>query len=542
MADKLREYLIALGFNVDPRSYKKFKDAIATSSKDVATLGSVTASAATAIALSVEKVAREYEGLFYLSQRTRTSVNDLKSYSFAAKQIGIDFGQSQAAIESFTTAMRLNPGIKGFVGIGGGTGRDAVEQLTNFVEHQKRLYGEAGYYVAAMNAELAGIPEATFLQIWNNLPKLRAAQAEMNRMRREAGLAGRELTDQGVAFANAWDHLEASLGIGRERLTLDLIRPVGLGVKALDDLIQTFSRVDVATAGWVGTVTALGAAIGGTSAALALLLRMLGVRGFLGASLGASSRILLPLASAAWLVGLGQEASETPEGKNFHASGNLVQDIYGWLRAVKPTLQKRLGITPEGGAGDGRAGIIDYFEKQGWSHAAAVGIAANLFQESGFNPNATGDNGQAYGLAQWHKDRQEAFRQWSGKDIRSATRDEQLAFVQYELTQGADAQARRAGEKLRGTTDPYDAGVIFSGLYERPADVYGEAHRRGNLAASWFDTPLAPGAGGNTTVTINQTTNIPVTSSDPAAAGNSVAAAQNRVNGDMVRNFQGMTR
>ncbi|MEB2544080.1 phage tail tip lysozyme [Burkholderia cenocepacia] len=44
----------------------------------------------------------------------------------------------------------------------------------------------------------------------------------------------------------------------------------------------------------------------------------------------------------------------------------------------------------------------------GWSQAAASGIAANLWRESGFDPNAVGDNGNAFGVAQWHGDRQEA--------------------------------------------------------------------------------------------------------------------------------------
>lgn len=542
MADKMREYLIALGFKVDPASYKKFKQAIAASSKDVAELGTVAASTATAIALSVEHIAAQYEDLFYLSQRTKASVNDLKSFSFGMRQIGIDAGQSRAAIESFTTAMRLNPGVKGFVGLMGGVGSDPTQQLTNFVERQKKLYGEAGYYVAAMNAELAGIPEQTFLHIWNNLPKLRAAQQEMNRMRREAGLSGRDLTDQSVQFENAWQHLLGELDLGKDRIALDLIRPTRMGVTVVDDLVRAFNRMDVASAGWIGTLTGIAAAAGGTTAAIAVLLRLIGVRGVLAAALPAVSRLLLPAAVATWLIGVGQEAGETPEGKNFHASGDLVQDIYGWLRTVKPTLQRRMGIMPEGGDASSREAVIDYFQKQGWSRAAATGIAANLQSESGLKPGAVGDNGTAFGIAQWHQDRLEAFRKWSGKDIRSSTLAEQLAFIQYELTQGNDRQARRAGEKLRSVTDPYDAGVIFSGLYERPADVYGEAHKRGNLASRWYDAPLAPASGGDTSVTVNQTNHNNIVAKDERSAGDALQRANDRSNGDLVRNFQGAAR
>jgi hypothetical protein len=558
MSDTLKEYLIALGFKVDDASYKKWKGAIATGTKEVAGLGAVTVSTATAIALSVEQVAREFEGLAYLSQRTKASVNDLKSYSFGMKQIGIETGTSQAALESFVAAQRLNPGVKGFVGLGGGTGKDPVEQLTNFVEQQKKLYGESGYYVAAMNAELAGIPETVFLQIWNNLPKMRAAQAEANRLRKDAGLAGKEFTDQSVEFANAWDHLLIVLGLGKERIASDLIGPTELGVKALDDIAQGLNRADRATAGWAGTLTGLAIAIGGAGGTLGVLAAfgallagkggagaLAAAKGTLGATAGVGARLLGPLGSAIWLTGVGIEAGKTPEGKNFKASGDFVQDAYGWLRAVKPTLQKRLGVTDEStsGGGGGHAGTVDYFMKQGWPRAVAEGIASNLSSESNFNHQAVGDNGAAFGIAQWHQDRQDAFKAFSGKDIRSSSFEEQLAFIQHELTQGSDAGARKAGQKLRSTNDPYDAGVIFSGLYERPADTYGAAaHKRGQQAANWYDTPLTPGGGAQTAATIHQKTDIHVTAPDPAAAGTAVASAQDRVNGDLVRNFQGAVR
>lgn len=536
MSDVMREYLIALGFKVDDASYKKFKGAIATTAKEVAGLGSVTVSTATAIALSVEQVAREFEGLAYLSQRTKASVNDLKSYSFGMKQIGIETGQSQAALESFVAAQRLNPGIKGFVGLGGGTGKDPIEQLTNFVERQKKLYGESGYYVAAMNAELAGIPEATFLQIWNNLPKLRAAQAEMSRMRQDAGLSGKEFTEQSVAFANAWDHLLGSIGLGKERIAKDLIEPVTQGVKTIDELVQTFNRADLASNGWLGSIVGITSALGGTSAALALLLRMIGIKGVVGAGLGLAGRGALGLiggsagaAAIAGYYGLGLNGStagkedDEPLSKEYRAKHGS-----GSARAGSQEAQ--------------RAATIAYFEQQGWSRAAATGIASNISSESKFNPAAVGDSGSAFGLAQWHEDRQAAFKAWSGKDIRSSSFEEQLAFIQHELTQGNDAGARRAGQKLRGTNNAYDAGAIFSGLYERPADTYGEAHRRGQQAASWYDVPLTPAGGGGANVTIHQKTDIHVPTSDPAAAGSAVAGEQSRVNGDLVRNLQGATR
>lgn len=122
--------------------------------------------------------------------------------------------------------------------------------------------------------------------------------------------------------------------------------------------------------------------------------------------------------------------------------------------------------------------IKDFFISQGWSPAQAAGITANLITESAGNPDAIGDHGQAFGLGQWHPDRQAAFKGVFGHDIRQSNAGEQLAFVQYEL----NSTFKKAGDALRGATTAADAGSIVSKLYERPKDREGEASRRGNLA------------------------------------------------------------
>jgi hypothetical protein len=125
------------------------------------------------------------------------------------------------------------------------------------------------------------------------------------------------------------------------------------------------------------------------------------------------------------------------------------------------------------------APIVGRFEQMGWSPAQSAGIAANIFRESGYNATQTGDNGQAYGLGQWHKDRQEEFRKRFGKDIRQSTLDEQLQFVDYEMRQGNE---RRAGTALAQATTAAQAGEIVSRLYERPAQADNEAAIRASDA------------------------------------------------------------
>lgn len=123
---------------------------------------------------------------------------------------------------------------------------------------------------------------------------------------------------------------------------------------------------------------------------------------------------------------------------------------------------------------------INFFQGQGWSRAQAIGLVANLDAESAMDANNYQDSGgPGYGLAQWENPRQRDFAAWAGKDIHGSSFEEQLRFVQYELTHSESG----AGNALRGATDARDAAEIVTRLYERPADTAGEAARRGQRAA-----------------------------------------------------------
>ncbi|WP_419692243.1 phage tail tip lysozyme [Burkholderia gladioli] len=146
--------------------------------------------------------------------------------------------------------------------------------------------------------------------------------------------------------------------------------------------------------------------------------------------------------------------------------------------------------------------VIAQLQGMGWSKAAATGIATNLFAESKFNAGIFGDNGKAYGIAQWHDDRQKMFAQWSGHQIFGSSVNEQLRFLDWELRNG-DSGARTAGARLQGAGSSSEAARIVSQFYERPADAAGEANRRAMLA-SMFDgvagdaapAAVAPGSAG----------------------------------------------
>ncbi|KUY76116.1 phage tail tip lysozyme [Burkholderia cepacia] len=125
------------------------------------------------------------------------------------------------------------------------------------------------------------------------------------------------------------------------------------------------------------------------------------------------------------------------------------------------------------------AAAMASLQAMGWSKAQAAGMVANLWIESNLNPGVVGDNGAAYGIGQWHADRQADFKAWAGHDIRGSTMEEQLRFMNHELRNG---KYWSAGQRLHGATSAQDAGRLVSKFYERPKNVDLEMDKRGSLA------------------------------------------------------------
>lgn len=113
---------------------------------------------------------------------------------------------------------------------------------------------------------------------------------------------------------------------------------------------------------------------------------------------------------------------------------------------------------------------MDYFKKQGWSREQSAGILGNLMAESGrdLRTNAVGDGGKAFGIAQWHPDRQAKFKEVFGKDIRQSTLEEQLAFVNWELKN----TERRAGGVLSQARSGAQAAAMVDKFYERSSGAH----------------------------------------------------------------------
>lgn len=114
---------------------------------------------------------------------------------------------------------------------------------------------------------------------------------------------------------------------------------------------------------------------------------------------------------------------------------------------------------------DKKKQAMNFFVSKGLSAHAAAGIVGNLMQESGLNTTIKGDGGKAFGLAQWHPDRQKGLKALAksrGSDISDF--ETQLEYVWQEL----NSSHKSALNGLLNSTNVEQATTAFMKHFEKP--------------------------------------------------------------------------
>lgn len=135
---------------------------------------------------------------------------------------------------------------------------------------------------------------------------------------------------------------------------------------------------------------------------------------------------------------------------------------FDWLG--KNTTTGKISSRISGSRGSAEEAMQILMDK-GWTKDDAAAIAANLNRESGFDPRARGDNGQAIGAAQWHKPRQDQFEKLYGKKLADASFEEQIAFVDWEMRN----TYKKAGAAIRSASGVKSKTAAVEQFYEQSA-------------------------------------------------------------------------
>ena len=119
--------------------------------------------------------------------------------------------------------------------------------------------------------------------------------------------------------------------------------------------------------------------------------------------------------------------------------------------------------------------LIEGLVKRGKPQHIAEGIVLNLKDESGFNPSAVGDNGNAYGLAQWNGPRKRAYQKYANEKREGIRRRRYPARLPGLRSPDSTPEYNR---RLMKAKTREEAAVYFLEDFERPAETHRIARRK----------------------------------------------------------------
>jgi hypothetical protein len=126
--------------------------------------------------------------------------------------------------------------------------------------------------------------------------------------------------------------------------------------------------------------------------------------------------------------------------------------------------------------------ILAMLQAKGMSKEESLGIMANWYEESLFNPNAKQiGGGPGRGIAQWEKARQKVFEERYHKSLEGSSLEEQIDFALYEIREGQERKNwERARAESGGTASGFARG--YSKYVERPKEIERDSANRAIVA------------------------------------------------------------
>lgn len=234
-AEVMKEFLVSLGWKIDKQGEKDVTAAIAGVTKAAGAMALALGAAAVAAAAAVTKIAAGFDTLYFSSQRTGASVQNIKALQYAFSQVGSSSEAAASAIEAYAKAIRTNPGVGQYVkDLGVKQTGDAFNDLSAAID---KIQAKNPYYAGAQMAGLLGISEEQYQTFTKYRKEIGTYRAEYEKFTKQFGLNNDEAAKSSASFMRGLN----SLG------TLATV----VGQKFLVALAPAFDRVVKGILSWI---------------------------------------------------------------------------------------------------------------------------------------------------------------------------------------------------------------------------------------------------------------------------------------------------
>ncbi|AIT19999.1 putative mannosyl-glycoprotein endo-beta-N-acetylglucosamidase [Burkholderia thailandensis E254] len=295
MADSvvIREFLVALGFKVDEKGLKNFKEGVEGTTKGVKQLIATVSGAALTVSAGVAAFASKLERLYFVSQRTGASAANLRGFEFAARNMGVSAEAATGTIENLARFLRNNPAGEGYLTTLGVQTRNANGELRDTVDIMSDLgksLANKPTWLASQYGNILGIDENLMLAMRNgDFEKLLAQYREMSKstgLDKAADDSHRFMTQLrglGTSFENLGIRVEGAMlqkvgpSLDRFQRWMDdhgdeianriadiasaILKVAEAAGPPLAKLVDRFIELDRATDGWSTKILLLGVAL-----------------------------------------------------------------------------------------------------------------------------------------------------------------------------------------------------------------------------------------------------------------------------------------
>lgn len=221
----LREYLVKLGFNVDAASWRRFETGLVTTAKRVTELTLSLGAMATAVAAAVSVTAKQFDLLYYATQRTGASAQNLMRFRYAAEQVGIGAERFAAQAAALANQLRDMPALRQWLASVTGATGDTTEMLKKLAEWYKAQMELGQWQEARARAILStfGVDTDLIRQMAMNMDAFNEALKHSDDALNKLGINAKEAAKQGVTYARQLNELFTTFSYVWDKIAIALM-------------------------------------------------------------------------------------------------------------------------------------------------------------------------------------------------------------------------------------------------------------------------------------------------------------------------------
>lgn len=250
-AETIKDFLISLGFDIDEAGGRKFESVVSGVTMNAIKMGAAVEAAALTVVGFTTKIASSLDRLYWQSQRTGATANNIRAIGYAFSQAGGSVGGFNGTLDNLARFLRSTPGAEGFLHNLGIQTRDAAGNLRDTAQ-LVTLVGDKlakmPYYRANQYAQILGIDESTLLAMRRGV---KGFTSDYQSMLQATGFDSQRAAEQSNKFMTQMRGLANLFGIMRDKIGGNLAGGLAGNLESFrKNILLNFPKIE-------GTITAV---------------------------------------------------------------------------------------------------------------------------------------------------------------------------------------------------------------------------------------------------------------------------------------------